>query len=525
LKLKKIRVTAVLVAATLTCSLQPAFATDAYKIDQQMTPGTMTLDLVDAFSNTGEGASFMIATTPRTGENMPDEHLCQGFGAAPCDYSNGVGLSASLLAPACTNDQQINCIDSISVYKDGESATPAKFVRQVEGDTIKADPAHNLTEGSTKSLWSASQPNSGGTSDYAAFVQLSIALDQDKKVHIANMTASVMPVKLVSGNYVATRYSQGKTPQGREQVSGSGGPTDCAFVELNTCGRLQDFAPQTRVKLAVRVENTIGGWFKGRMKGPTVDVKAISNTANLITFDAEPVVVPQFFARFDVGSKDPGVVSWLKSLNFQPQNGGGQNSLTGDQNSFNVIEDFRQTTSDSSAGVNTLWTAGTVPGFGNSCLVDHSKVLGIVTTNSMVYQGAAPEFTSGTLNYKVAGLHYLPDGKTAVEGTYDLVMRSDTARCLYGFSKAPISATIVVTSANGESKVATTTMSEKDGWLKLSAYGFTFSENRIVARISQVSEVAGNKTTITCINAKNKKLTKKLTAVAPKCPSGYKKKV
>jgi hypothetical protein len=525
MRFTKPKITSAMLAIVLTLSLQPAYAADAYKIDQQMNPGLMALDLVDSFSSTGEGASFMVANTPRPGENMPDEHLCQGFGPAPCDYSNGTTLWASLLAPACTNDSQSNCIESLSVYKDGEPATPAKFVRQSEGDTIQADPSHNLTQGSTKSLWSAFQPNSGGTADYAAFVQLTVYLDQNKQVHVANMSASVMPIKLVSGNYQATRYLQGKTPEGREQVSGTGAPSDCAFVELNTCGRLQDFAPQTKVKLAVRVENTIGGWFKGRMKAPTIDVKGISPKANLITFDAEPVIVPQFFARFDVGGSDPGVAKWLSTLNFKPQNGGGQNVLTGAPGSFELVDNFRKATNDTSAGVNTLWTASAVQGSGNPCLADHSKVLGIVTTNSMVYQGDAPQFVDGGLNYKVGGLHYLPDGKTAVEGTYDLVMRSETARCLYGFTKAPISASIAVTSGDGESKVATTLMSEKDGWLKLAAYGFTFSENRIVAKISQKPEavaVTVKKATITCTKGKQ---VKKVTAIAPKCPAGYKKKL
>lgn len=521
MRFTKTKFTSALVAIALTISLQPAYAADAYKIDQQMTPGTMTLDLVDSFSSTGEGASFMVANTPRPGENMPNEHLCQGFGPSPCDYANGTTLWASLLAPACSNENQGNCIESLSVYKDGEPATPAKFVRQSEGDVIKADPSHNLTEGATKSLWSASQLHTGGTGDYAAFVQLSVYLDQNKQIHVANMSASVMPVKLTSGSHQATRYVQGKTAEGREQVSGTGSPVDCVFVESNTCGRLQDFAPQTKVKLAVRVENTIGGWFKGRMKAPNIDIKALSPKSNLITFDAEPVVVPQFFARFDVGSSDAGVAKWRSSLNYKPQNGGGQNSLTGDGNAFNTVDNFRKVTNDTSAGVNTLWTAGTVEGMGNACLSDHSKVLGIVTTNSMVYQGGAPDFVSGALNYKVAGLHYLPDGKTEVEGTYDLVMRSETARCLYGFTKAPISATISVTSAMGESKVATTQMSEKDGWLKLGAYGFTFSENSIRAKISQAGSAAAKKTTITCVKGK---FTKRVTASIPQCPTGYKKK-
>lgn len=171
-----------------------------------------------------------------------------------------------------------------------------------------------------------------------------------------------------------------------------------------------------------------------------------------------------------------------------------------------------------------MWTAETLVGQGNRCLSDTSKVLGIVTTNAMVYQGQAPEFQSGALIYKVGGLHYLPDGKSEAEGTYDLVMRSETARCLYGFSKAPVSAEVAVISASGEAKVATTVVSEKGGWLRMAAYGFTFSAPTISVKLSQVAPVTTKKTTITCVSTRNKKLTKKVTAVSAKCPAGYKKK-
>jgi hypothetical protein len=155
-------------------------------------------------------------------------------------------------------------------------------------------------------------------------------------------------------------------------------------------------------------------------------------------------------------------------------------------------------------------------------LKDANRVIGVVTTNAMMYNGVVPDFKSGQLVHKVAGLHYLPDGKSLVEGTYDLLMRSDVARCLYGFSKAPISATISVVGEGGENRVATTVVSEKDGWLKLAAYGFNFSSPTISVKLSQAAApVAAKKTTITCVKGK---LTKKVTAVGPKCPAGYKKK-
>jgi hypothetical protein len=95
-------------------------------------------------------------------------------------------------------------------------------------------------------------------------------------------------------------------------------------------------------------------------------------------------------------------------------------------------------------------------------------------------------------------------------------MRSDVARCLYRFSKAPLSASISV-SGEGDKNIATTVVGEKGGWLKLAAYGFTFSNKTIKVKLTQKKQ-----TTITCV-APGKKA-KKVTAVNPKCPKGFKKR-
>jgi hypothetical protein len=64
-------------------------------------------------------------------------------------------------------------------------------------------------------------------------------------------------------------------------------------------------------------------------------------------------------------------------------------------------------------------------------------------------------------------------------------MRSDTARCLYGFSKAPLNASVSVTNDKGTKTTATTVVSEKNGWLKMAAYGFTYSNKTIKVKISK----------------------------------------
>ncbi len=124
----------------------------------------------------------------------------------------------------------------------------------------------------------------------------------------------------------------------------------------------------------------------------------------------------------------------------------------------------------------------------------------------------------------------MPDGTTLVRGTYNLVMRSEVARCLYSFSHAPIQATISIVGGENTS-VATSVIGERNGWLSMAAAGFTFSTKTIQVKLSQEKEAPKEvadaapkvtvKKTITCIKGKT---SKKISAVSPKCPAGYKVK-
>ena len=149
------------------------------------------------------------------------------------------------------------------------------------------------------------------------------------------------------------------------------------------------------------------------------------------------------------------------------------------------------------------------------CLSNGNGLKGIVSTNSTAYSSGPPSFENALLNYKVASLHYLPDG-AVFKGSYDLMMRSDVARCLYGFSNAGISASISVINVEGQNEVATTSSSEKNGWLRLSAKNFTFSAPIIRVKLTQV------KTSVKYIECRKGKTVKKFSGTAPVCPKGFK---
>jgi len=202
------------------------------------------------------------------------------------------------------------------------------------------------------------------------------------------------------------------------------------------------------------------------------------------------------------------------------------------------------TVDDKATAVPSMWSIrslrGDELGNANNCFKSESNVTGIVTTNATQYSGGPPEFDKqeASLVYKVAAPHYSSNGDV-FKGTYDLLMRSDIARCVYGFSKAPIKAELTIVSANGTPQIATTVLGEKNGWVSLSAKNFEFSAPVIKAKLTQEPDVVvvptptptptpsastktvAKKVTITCIKGKT---SKKVTAVKPKCPAGYKKK-
>lgn len=166
----------------------------------------------------------------------------------------------------------------------------------------------------------------------------------------------------------------------------------------------------------------------------------------------------------------------------------------------------------------------------NACLKpDSSGVKGIVTTNATAYSDGPPAFIDNQLSYTVMAPHFRPDGTTPFQGRYNLVLRSDVARCLYGFSSAPLQAKIEVVDNNGAQSVAVTSVAESGGWLSLAASGFTFSGPTINVQLTQPQAPAPviaptvKKKTITCVNPKTKRSTK-VTATVPKCPKGFQRR-
>jgi hypothetical protein len=118
-------------------------------------------------------------------------------------------------------------------------------------------------------------------------------------------------------------------------------------------------------------------------------------------------------------------------------------------------------------------------------------------------------------------------------------MNSQVARCMYGFSKAPLKASISVISTSAKTTVETNVLNESNGFIKLSANGFNYSQPTIQVKLTQekviepvatTSNVAAPikkavvKKVVKTITCKKGKLTRKVSGTAPKCPAGYRSK-
>jgi hypothetical protein len=92
---------------------------------------------------------------------------------------------------------------------------------------------------------------------------------------------------------------------------------------------------------------------------------------------------------------------------------------------------------------------------------------------------------------------------------------------------------VSIVNTDGTTQIATTSVKIEKQILKVRAFGFHYSSPTIVLKASNnlllpsLSDIvdetnaATKKTTIACVKGK---LTKKVTAVKPKCPAGFKKK-
>jgi hypothetical protein len=498
-----------------------------------------------------DGPSLMAMTQTNDGDRF---YLCKTLDDAIC--TNGHNLRATSFLPPCAGDISVNCIAAFYAVSESGERIEGKFQRLVAQGTEReypANPKYNLPQGVGQgSIWTIpGLKNGAGNEDYYIGARFdSWAQFGGGRIfsnfYPSRMITGIVPVSTKLGSFGVTVPLDSNNPSQDGSPNGGVGSRnssddqtwkDCAVTEIGKCYMATDFPAEYRFGLTLKLGATLKGWFHGRIYRPVITVKTESaGGAEEITVEALPVTVPTIEEKVPT-SEIPAVLrDYLR--NHEVSNGFGYVMPEASQpTSFEHAKLWLPVIKDKASKSLTYWSVRTLDQINDpviaNCTKSDGALSGVVTTNSLVYNAGPPEFdkTTQNLNYKVLSTHYAADGSIA-KGTYDLILSSSVARCIYGFTKAPIQASLSILSEDGSPQVATQTINEKNGWLTLSANGFSYSSPTIAVKLSQEATASspsatskspswaqGTKT-ITCSKGK---LKKKVSGFNPKCPSGYKK--
>jgi hypothetical protein len=486
--------------------------------------------------------------------------ICKTLQSKECTDAVGIMLINHL--PVCTETLPTNCILNIyAVDSAGKKSIGSfqKYVSEFGIHDYEASPINNLPQGKGQGgLWQIPGViNSSGSDTYYATTMLNGWLSKpggtvvsNERFSFNNLQSAIFPATERQGAYQPSILLDSSRPgwkQGQEgAVAGMNNSTaqdrdSCLVFEAGSCVITHEFPEGYRFGMTLNLSDKLRGWFHGRIFTPNIDIQTGANNSEVINVEALPVTVPTLLEKVPTSTISQGLRDYLSQPVFHGVSDGYMIPGNSGTEAFEsaalwlpILKD-KATTSKTYWNFHTLdmWNEGASVG---NCSQATGDLAGIVTTNSLVYSAGAPTYNSEqeSLDYKLLSPHYQADGTVAI-GTYDLVLRGDVARCIYGFSKAPIKASVSIISAEGEAKVATVTINEKDGWLYLSAKGFTFSSPTIRVKLSQTEPVATptptpspstskatKKATLT-ITCKKGKALKKVSGASPICPKGYKK--
>ena len=240
------------------------------------------------------------------------------------------------------------------------------------------------------------------------------------------------------------------------------------------------------------------------MINPEIKLTSINESRQLVDISGSPMVIGNLGTWTRVETLTPEIKDWI--LNDPHENGGtgewaNHTSLTktyayniglSGQGNIKQLKMWLPVLGDKSTVNPTAWSFRFLEDRelqeSDSCIKNAQGLAGIVTTNAAVYSAGPPMYnkSAGSLDYTVISPHFDSSGKEFL-GTYNLLIKESVARCIYGFSDAPIKAEISIVGEDGTNKISTNTISKQGDWISLSAQGFGYSTPTIRVKLSQDS--------------------------------------
>ena len=432
--------------------------------------------------------------------------FCTNADSGECQGQSSLAFVAHL--PQCNATEQTDCIVGISATASSGQESAATFDRYFPNlgpQSYAGKPSINLPTGRAPSVWRIpGVPHIAGD-EYAVVARLRGSTSNRKA---ASFQVALTPVSIKTDADTQNNYSPPRwvSPGRLTGPASDRGQFRCAYWGDNgSCLLSRSFPTNTSFTVTVKLAVEPAGWLHGRINDPSISfTKDGSNTVVRIT--AKPVQVPAFqvgkpYSEFPEnirtafalngpygagGSRQPG-----GQFQTDPSVRNAEYSIVSYKNeSFEQIALVTNLINDRAGWAPWMWRVRTLSNDemskAGSCLTSGDGVKGIVTTNATVYGSGPPAYNAATksLDYKVAAPHFTRTGQV-LQGAYHLFIRSDVARCIYGFTSGPISGDVSVVEAASSSGLPTTSIKEEGGWLKVSALGFTHSAPIIRTALKQ----------------------------------------
>jgi hypothetical protein len=455
---------------------------------------------------------------------------------------------ANIYIVPCVREEDSDCIESLS-YRvsnsqewrkaelDSSWTIPKTGVPLIGSDKVSfekfvitnrvatpADPENNYPAGGSTSIWKVSQ--TGHNSNFRLFLNFNLngtnPDPKSEKIVWKQFTTQVLPIS-----------------QGLNTSDGvPGGIADKSF------GNISGIKIKVRVKILKQILN---GWVHSRTANPEISYGVDSGSREFVDFSGAPLSVPTAEAVMDASQfssvwetpymkarliENPFLVDPRMPSIMWPATSGIEQ---GELKMWNAYEPYFSKTASSTSSLWKITGEGNLnlQKFNSSECVSGGKIDGILATNATQYSPTPPTFieSSQELSDQLAAPHF----KNATEefkGTYSLVIAEKLARCIWGSSLTNASAKVSILSSDGKTSVTTQTLKLSSGFYYFNISGFGFSAPTIRVKLAQNSgsstpvltegkASSATKSTIICLKGKT---TKKVTAVKPKCPTGYKKK-
>lgn len=532
--------------------------------------GSWGINTADGFESP---VGYMTSTKADTYDDATGKTIsvttCSSFRSSECPRNEYQGFETPL--SFCSSNSDTDCIKDVLINKEDGTKIDFKFVRnfpETNKFAFTGDLAARLPDSGHSVLIDVpAAAHAGGSLYIINAVLAGHRYPQDRTFTVDRMYVDIKAVSLVPANLQTPRPLLDVSKGASFRSVNRGGDTNCSIQCSNTENAIgHAFPADIKFGVHLKLNANVSGWLNGRVSKVESSISTDADGMQNIIVSGYPVRVPVVFGWVKKNAAPAPLANYYSAMPLREVNSGNgygkcldpsllanaqpgpcdslywESALRFPQKNMKDMQELAlwlPVVKDTAAVAPSYWNINsTDSNLFQGCTKDSKQLLGIVTTNASSFVSGPPTFNKaeGILDYKVLAPHKLKDG-SIFKGSYDLAIKSDFARCIYGFTNAPISASVTIISAEGNNQVATVVTSERNGWINLGAYGFTFSSPTVRVKLSQsttdvkpsvtpspISSSSSSvqlKKTVNCIKGK---VSKKVTATNPKCPTGYKKK-